>query len=154
MLWSFGIVFGNIFKSPWGHFGMFWWSCGIILGWSQKTFSISKTPCGLSPPSPVPFWSILFESPAAEHHAKIVKNWFPNLRKIVIWRGLVGSGGGLGDDLGPFWLILCSKVFFIATACAIIVFRNHVSFQKILLDLHSGNNLHKTVIRRTFRARS
>ena len=41
-----------------------------------ENYTLSKTPCGLSPPSPVPFWTILLESPAAEQHAKNVSDDF------------------------------------------------------------------------------
>ena len=65
---------------------------------------LSKTPCGLSPPSPVPFWTILLESPAAEQHPKNMKKWTPKPEKIDVRGGLGGSGGGLAGDLAPSWL--------------------------------------------------
>ena len=63
-------------------------------------YVLSKTPCGLSPPSPVPFWTILLESPAAEQHPKNIKNGPPNLRKSRsggVWKG---PGAVLGAILG------------------------------------------------------
>ena len=46
-----------------------------MLGWIPGAdLTISKTPCGLAPPSPVPLWTILLESPAAERHGKNMKN--------------------------------------------------------------------------------
>ena len=110
----------------------FYWAyrkCNFAFHYSTKFYAIlSKTPCGLSPPSPVPFRTILLESPAAEQR----KNGPPNLRKSTsgllapscvwkpIWPFLAGPGRAKleprwaqkaprGAKLRPHWRDLAAK---------------------------------------------